>query len=154
MSTQRPVLVVAAAECRAELLAELAQLGWLATAVSDLGAAAQVLAQRRFEVALLLMDSSHPAAAAQFEACIAEAAHCEWVGVFPAGECTRAPWRDHILTHFFDHHTYPANLQFLCQSLGHAWGRAALRERAGNDSTRGGDMGMVGESPALRRLRT
>ncbi|MBK6006402.1 sigma-54-dependent Fis family transcriptional regulator [Ramlibacter ginsenosidimutans] len=154
MNEQRPILVVAAEDCRAELLEQLLARGWLATTASNLAAAAALLHSQRFPVALLLLDSSHPDAAAQFQTCAAMGSQCEWVGVFPAGECTRAPWRDLILTYFFDHHTYPADLTFLCQSLGHAWGRASLREGATGDSAPGGDMGMVGESPALRRLRS
>lgn len=154
MIERRPVLVVAAEGCREELLLQLAELGWLATTARDLGAAPAVLRGQHFDVALLLMDSSHPEAAAQFEDCVAVAGGCEWVGVFPPGECLHPPWRDHVLTHFFDYHTYPADLKFLCQTLGHAWGRAALRSQAARDTACGGDLGMVGDSPSIRRLRT
>jgi two-component system response regulator HydG len=153
MSDPRSVLVVAGRECD-ELLRQLAALGWAATPVEDLDVAAGLLRMRHFDVALLLMEGSDPAAAHQFESCVAVAAHCEWVGVFPPGECLHAPWRDHVLTHFFDFHTDPVDLKFLCQTLDHAWQRAALRALAAGDTSSGGDMGMVGDSPALRRLRT
>ena len=153
MSDPRSVLVVAGRECD-ELLRELAGLGWAATPVEDLDVAAGLLRMRHFDVGLLLMEGSDPATARQFDSCVAAAAHCEWVGVFPPGECLHAPWRDHVLTHFFDFHTDPADLKFLCQTLDHAWQRAALRALAAGDTRSGGDMGMVGDSPALRRLRT
>jgi two-component system, NtrC family, response regulator HydG len=154
LSVSRPVLVVAPPACAQELLQELAVLGWQAFVAEDLAAAAGMLRSRPFEVGLLVLDSSHPQGGQQFEDCVAAAGDCEWVGVFPPGEGSRSPWREHILAHFFDHHTYPADLMFLCRSLGHAWGRAALRTKHRADSQGGGDtMGMVGESAPLQRLR-
>lgn len=140
--------------CARDLLEQLAQLGWQVWPVKDLTVAAELLRSRRFEVALLVLDSSHPDAAPQFEACLSVSRHCEWVGVFPRGLSATSPWRELILGHFFDHHTYPADLIFLCQSLGHAWGRAALRMQQHDGGQGGGDMGMVGESAPLQRLRT
>ncbi|HVE54205.1 MAG TPA: VpsR-related response regulator, partial [Ramlibacter sp.] len=153
MSVSRPVLVVAPPACAQELLLELAALGWQACVADNLAVAADQLRTRSFEVALLVLDSSHPEAPQQFEACVSAAGDCEWVGVFPPGEGSHSAWREHILAHFFDHHTYPADLTFLCRSLGHAWGRAALRAKHRSDSQGGGEMGMVGQSPPLQRLR-
>ncbi|RYF14242.1 MAG: sigma-54-dependent Fis family transcriptional regulator [Comamonadaceae bacterium] len=153
MSSPRHVLLVAPPPCTDLLLPELGKFGWLAHPVSDLSAAADVLATQKFDVALLILDSNHPDSSKHFDACVTVAGHCEWVGVFPRGESLKSPWREHILTHFFDHHTYPANLTFLCQSLGHAWGRAALRATRDSENHDGGDMGMVGQSAALMRLR-
>ena len=154
MPDEKSVLVITGVERRDELLRQLAALGWRVTPVQELAAAAGMLRMHRFDIALLLLDSGQPEAARQFEACLAAGAHCEWVGVFPPGECMHPPWRDHVLTHFFDYHTHPADLKFLCQTVAHAWERAALRALAAADTTCGGDMGMVGDSAALRRLRT
>lgn len=153
MPDRRPVLLVGAGECREQLLMQLEALGWQPTVVQDLLHAAQVLRTRRFDVGVLLVDSSDPEIARQFEACVCTAPPCEWVGVLLPGQGKQPPWRDLILAHFFDHHTIPADLRFLCQSIGHAWGRAALRACAGPGPELGGDMGMVGESAALLRLR-
>jgi two-component system response regulator HydG len=153
VSASRPILVVAPEPCARELLDQLALLGWLAFPARDLAAAAEVLRTRHFDVALLILDTGHAHTTQYFEDCIAAAPDCEWVGVFPPGESQHAPWREHILAHFFDHHTYPADLDFLYRSLGHAWGRAALRAQRPIDHP-GDDMGMVGQSPSLVRLRT
>lgn len=153
MPVSRPILVVAPLASSRELLEELGKLGWSPTHVDDLQTAASVLRARHYKVALVVLDRTTPEAPRQFEACVAAGGDCEWVGVFPPGEGTQPPWRELILTHFFDHHTYPPNMAFLCQSLGHAWGRGQLRAQRRAEHRNGSDLGMVGLSPALQRLR-
>jgi two-component system, NtrC family, response regulator HydG len=153
MPASRPVLVVARSSSSNELVEELGRLGWLPTCVEDLPAAAALLRTRRFKVALLVLQEHQPEAARHFEACLAAGADCEWVGVFPPGDSNRPPWRELILTHFFDHHTNPPDVAFLCRSLGHAWGRGALRAQRHAEHRSADDLGMVGLSPSLQRLR-
>jgi DNA-binding NtrC family response regulator len=58
------------------------------------------------------------------------------------------------VAHFFDHHHPPLDVALVCASLEHAWERAMLRAQASAELHGSSDLGMVGDSAALRRLRT
>jgi len=149
----KAVLVVAPEPCLPQILQQLEERGWDAEAVPALSQAAEVLRRRRFSVALLVLGTRDAHSPEDFQACVTLAPCCEWVGVFPPGEGARSPWREYILEHFFDHHTYPADLTFLYQSVGHAWGRAALRAQRRDSDAGSADLGMAGQGPAMHRLR-
>ena len=58
-----------------------------------------------------------------------------------------------VLRQFFDFHTKPADAHFLCQSLGHAFGRAMLRADGGLPAVGRDDLGLVGSNAAVALLR-
>lgn len=104
------------------------------------------------KVAMLVLDAPTREHAAEFDACRDANDLCEWVAIVPPGAMDGAIARDMVLRHCFDHHTQPADARFLCQSLGHAYGRALLR--AGNDLPASAeDLGMHGRSAAMAQLR-
>lgn len=148
--TPRKLLYVSGRACPDELAAQLQQRGWELVQVSHLRAALPQLRNHPFLVALLDIELPRPSLVTEFEACREAADACEWVAVLPRGALQQVWLRDMVLQHFFDHHTHPANPAFLCQSLGHALGRAVLR--AGSAAVEG-DLGLVGQSPAMRQLR-
>jgi two-component system, NtrC family, response regulator HydG len=89
-----------------------------------------------------------------FDACAAAARRCEWVAVLPRTDSGSPAVRELILNGLFDYHTEPADPRFLCQSLGHAYGRARLAcEGALPDMPVKDDLGMVGRSSAVSELR-
>jgi two-component system, NtrC family, response regulator HydG len=148
--TPRKLLYVSARACPDELAAQLQERGWELVQVPQLRAALAQLRNHAFLIALLDVELPHPRLATEFEACREVADACEWVAVLPRGALQQAWLRDMVLQHFFDHHTHPASPAFLCQSLGHALGRALLR--TGSTAVEG-DLGLVGQSPAMRQLR-
>ena len=153
MPSPRKLLYVSSRTCPAGLAVRLRGLDWEVVQADGLKAAVPLLRQQRFLVGLLVLDSVAQDTVSDFEACAALASNCEWVGVFPPGATEAAALRDLILSQLFDHHTHPADTHFLCQSLGHAFGRALLRSGSVVPPVGGDDLGMVGRSTVIAQLR-
>jgi len=77
---------------------------------------------------------------------------CEWIGVFHAGSLLSWKSQELILGYLFDYHTQPIDSQHLSQTMGHAHGRAMLRQQSKKRFACSKDMAMVGESPAMKSL--
>ncbi|MBI5276986.1 MAG: sigma-54-dependent Fis family transcriptional regulator [Burkholderiales bacterium] len=152
MNAARRLLYVCAQPCPAGLESLLRQRHWDVVPARSLKAARHELKRQRYLVALLTLDSIPRELVPDFEACREACDDCEWVGVLPPGALDVAALRELVVRHFFDHHTHPADPQFLCQSLGHAFGRALLRAMPAHGATTE-DLGLVGRSAALTQLR-
>ena len=152
MTESRAVLVVSSSVPPA-FLQGLRAHGWEPTIVRDLPAAAETLRTHGLRVALLMLEGDPRQVAQDFENCIEAAGHCEWVGLFPPGETTRMPWRGLVLAHFFDHHVHGVDVALIAHSLERGWARESLRRQHQADNAAMPEMGMVGRSPALQRLR-
>lgn len=153
MTTTRKLLYVSSRSCPPGLEEDLCSRNWQLVQARSLKLAHPLLRQQHFHVALLVLEAVAADTAEDFESCTAVASNCEWVGVFAPGSIDKQPLRDLVLRHFFDHHTQPADPNFLCQSLGHAFGRSQLRDGSETPPAGGGDLGMVGRSAALVQLR-
>ena len=151
MTAPRKLLYVSSQPCPAGLAGHLRSRSWDVVHARNLKAARTVLRQQPVLVALLVLESAGREIGADFEACREASDLCEWVGVLPAGALEAAPLREIVLRHFFDHHTHPADAHFLCQSLGHAFGRAMLR--SGSPVQMADDLGLLGRSAAMTQLR-
>ena len=151
MTTPRKLLYVSAQPCPPSLQDHLRQRAWEVVHARSLKAAKPLLRQHGMLVALLVLGSAWREVAADFEACREASDLCEWVGLLPAGALDSAPIRDMVVRNFFDHHTHPADAPFLCQSLGHAFGRATLR--SGRSVHAADNLGLVGRSAAMGQLR-
>ncbi|MDB5947422.1 MAG: sigma-54-dependent Fis family transcriptional regulator, partial [Ramlibacter sp.] len=154
MIPARNLLYVSASHCPATLQQLLFQGNWRLTHARDLKTACRLLREQRFMVGLVVMDQVDAETLSDFDTCAAAARRCEWVAVLPRADIGSALARDLILNGLFDYHTEPADPRFLCQSLGHAFGRASLA----CDGALGGlddedDLAMVGRSPAIVELR-
>lgn len=150
--TPRKLLFVSAQPCPAGLLAHLRARSWELLRAKNLKAARLVLRQQHVLVGLLVLDSPQREVPADFEACREASDPCEWVGVVPRGALDHPALRDMVLRHLFDHHTHPADPAFLCQSLGHAYGRALLRAGAG-EAGEGEELGLTCRSATMQQLR-
>jgi two-component system response regulator HydG len=149
----RKLLYVSDQACPKALEGHLVERDWQVVQARGLPAARALLQRQRFLVGLLALDNLGPGIGEEFEECAAAAKGCEWVGMFPRGAMEIPALRDLILGRFFDHHTQPPDPHFLCQSLGHAFGRAALRSGAHTQAPGDDDLGMVGRSPAIVQVR-
>ncbi len=77
---------------------------------------------------------------------------CEWIGVFHADSLLSWKCHELILGYLFDYHTQPIESQRLSQTVGHAYGRAMMRQQSKRRLASNKDMAMVGESPAMKAL--
>jgi DNA-binding NtrC family response regulator len=149
---ERSVLCVmlSAADCR--VCEHLRATGWNVHVVDGLRAASRVLKNDRFLVGLLVDDRMDDEACAEVDQFLRQHSHLEWVGAFDPGSLASTSCREIIVDHLFDHHTMPLDAQRLAQTLGHALGHAAMRERPnGHDGPRA-DSPIIGQSPAAREL--
>lgn len=129
----RRQLLFVSAEPSAELTAELLRRDWQLERAEDLPAAAGRLRTGAFPLALFDIAQLGDETAPLLKACRAACTHCEWVGILPPGALLQPAMRELVLDAFHDHHTRPADPVFLCQALGHAWGRAMLRQGAARE---------------------
>ena len=153
ITSKRKLLCVLLQPLSVGLEERLHNHGWDLTSARSMKAASQLLARQHFHVALLALDRPTPAFLAEFEDCAATSVACEWVGLLAPGAMQLPGMRELILRHFFDFHTEPADAHFLCQSLGHAFGKAMLRADVGFPAAGRDDLGMVGSSAVVACLR-
>jgi two-component system response regulator HydG len=154
MIPARNLLHVSDRQCSATLQQLLFQGNWRLTHARDLKTACRLLREQRFLAALVVLDDLDPDTLGDFDACAAAAPRCEWVAVLPRMDSGSPALRELVLNRLFDYHTEPADPRFLCQSLGHAHGRATLACEGTLAGCGGEDgLGMVGRSPAIVGLR-
>ncbi len=155
MKSARKLLYVSPHRCPPDIEEVLHERGWELVAAPSLRAACALLRREAIWAGLLVVDADMATRglAADFEACRDAADACEWVALLPPGAMQAPVLRDMVVRHFFDHHTNPADPQFLSQSLGHAYGRAQLRHAARTDAPDSDDLGLTGGSTAMAQLR-
>ena len=134
-------------------LAHLADVGWEVMEVSDLPAAARLQAHLGFAVSLLLIDAGRPVLDAELDACIRASRGSEWVAVCDGRLLESVVFRDLILSFFFCYLLKPADPQVLDLLLHQAYQLALLRRQHGQKELVGAPDGMVGQGPAMTRLR-
>ncbi|MBS0317776.1 MAG: sigma-54-dependent Fis family transcriptional regulator [Proteobacteria bacterium] len=136
------------------LIDELRKRDWEVVTATDPGTARNLLANSEFKVCLLALDQATPELAAKIVACVNQARSSEWVGVLPPGTLEMPAYRELILDGFFDYHTLPVDPGYLSRTLGHAWGRATLRDGLDRPQRSAASMGMVGQSAVMEALRS
>lgn len=138
----------------ARVAEQLLARGWNLSAVMDLAAAGRLQAHRHFALGLLVVGAETSVTEAAMEACVAASPGAEWVAVCEVQALESPAFRELVLGHFFDHMPLPLDLRELEMILGHAAQRAILRRR--NEAARRtavDALGMVGQGPAITRLR-
>ena len=126
---------------------------WEVVSTDDLHTAQTILQRQNFFACVLVLTQVNQALIGEIETCMQLSGNAEWVGVFDACITKSVILRDLIVGHFFDYHTDPVDERYLSQTVGHAFGRAALRTWQRNDSIAPENMGMVGQSAAMGALR-
>ena len=150
--SSKKILCVGVPGSTVALCDHLRAASWDVTRVPDARAATRVLAEHRFPVGLLAPAVVDDSWCAELNAFLALNGDLEWVGCFDAASVERSACRDLILDHLFDHHTLPLDLPRLVSCLGHAYGRALLRENAGVVEGMRDDDAILGQSPAIVEL--
>lgn len=149
----RKILCITFGEFLPEIETHLAAAGWIVASAKDLITARRILRDNQFLVCLLVLTDFRSDMIGDIEACVKVSRNSEWVGVFPQRVVETAAFRELILSSFFDHHTHPADLRYLTQTVGHAYGRAQLRKADDPQLRSGENMGMVGNSAIIAELR-
>ena len=132
---------------------QLLGCGWEVAQASDLAAANRLHAHRRFPVAVLAVGAALPVTEAELEACIHASKGTEWVAVCEPAALDSPGFRDLVLGCFFDHALLPVDGRELGLVLEHAARRAQLRRRHQTHAQPADTLGMVGQGPAMTRLR-
>lgn len=145
--TRRVVLVQPPAS-GVELDALLAGCGWAVERVFEPDALAAAAA--RCPVGVAVLDDWGAFQRAGLSAAIA-GSDAEWVAVVPPG-AVDDPLCAKLLCGFFDYLTMPIDADRLRYALGHAFGKARLRERNARKAGSGTSFGMVGTSKPMEAL--
>ena len=154
MLDKRLLAVGATRDC-SDLCEHLEGEGWQVHRAGDLRTARRLLGQQRFPVGIVVQRNPDDHQASDLETFLAAHGQVEWVGCFDRDSVRQPACRDLILNHLFDHHTLPVDMARLSACVGHAHGRAALREAAGNGRPPAappggrGDAIIVGRSAAI-----
>ncbi len=122
------VLCVGRSEVADPICAYLHSVGWDVHRAANLRCAKRLLTDKHFTVGVIVHAAADDAVCAQLNAFLAANGDLEWLGCFDAPSLKRAACRDLILVHLFDHHTLPVDLTRLAICVGHAHGRASLRD--------------------------
>lgn len=150
--TRRKILCVGTPAVAASLVEALGNAGWDAHVAGDLKAAHRWLAENHVLVGVLLHPEPGASLCAELDAYLARHGHLEWVGCFNTAALQLPCCRDLILTYLFDHHTLPLDLPRVIDCLGHAHGRASLRQSAGDTGGRPSEEQIVGRSHAMTQM--
>jgi DNA-binding NtrC family response regulator len=124
------------------------------TEVTDLVAAGRMQAHRHFKVGVLFVGAALDVPEAAVEACVNASPGSEWVSLCDPEALDSPGFREVVLGCFFDHQVTPIDLHELEVTLVHANQRAMLRMRHDAAHSHAVDaLGMVGQGPAITRLR-
>jgi two-component system response regulator HydG len=127
--------------------------GWELMQATDLAAANRIQAHRHLPVGLLVVGAALTVPEAAIEACVNASHGMEWVAVCEPQALESPGFRELVLGCFFHHQVLPLDGHELERVLDHACQRAMLRRRHKTHTHVVDAMGMVGQGPAITRLR-
>ncbi|MDW5443149.1 sigma-54 dependent transcriptional regulator [Polaromonas sp. SM01] len=149
----RNILCVTLGEDAGGVAQHLLGGGWQVVQASDLAAASRIQAHQHFPVSLLVMGKARAVPDRLLEACVKASNGSEWVAVCEAQALESPGFRDLVLNCFFDHQILPLDWHDLALMLEHAGQRAMLRSQHHTHLHAADTLGMVGQGPAITRLR-
>jgi len=148
----RDLLCIKLRYCDTGWADDLSAWGWRLHEVSDLVTAHRLMQEQAFTVGLLVPGKIDDSTCAALDAFLREHQSLEWVGAFDSDLLRTARCSDLIVDHLFDHHTLPVKLDQIASTLGHAHGRAKLRQNAISGHAPRGDKQIVGHGDAAKLL--
>ena len=152
MEDVRQLLYIGTRYSDREWIQCLSVAGWDVLMAADLTAAHRLLNEHRILVGLLVPGKINDDACAELDRFLRAHTASEWVGAFEPELAATPRCLDLIVDHLFDHHTTPIDVTRLAMTIGHAHGRAALRQPAGAADSTGRDASIIGNSPTAREL--
>jgi len=133
------------------LIGFLADRGWRVHPVTGPESVADVLARRKPSVGLIHLESIECAQPRLLEHLLQWAGDLEWLIVLPRHFIEESTLRKFVSEFFFDYHTLPLDGQRLVNSLGHAYGKAMLKDRTGYAPV-DFSLALLGQSEVMQRL--
>ncbi|MDB5963828.1 MAG: hypothetical protein JWQ72_328, partial [Polaromonas sp.] len=130
----------------------LRERGWQPLVANDAATAKRLLLQPP-QLGVVCVAAREALSVGWLEDCLRMSSGMEWVGVF-APEVAGLPIvREWVMNYLFDFHVQPVDWQQLDFTLEHALRRARLRDQDDINHPTKADLGLVGHSPAIVRLR-
>lgn len=149
----RKILCIATRPAEGNWAGEISAAGWDVRMTDNVTAAHRMLREHQFMVGLLVPGPTSDEACVELQEFLSQHREPEWVGVFQPEMLCNPGCRDLIVGHLFDHHTTPIDPLRLSITLGHARGRAVLRNSVDVfKSSLSHDPLIVGTSDATREL--
>ncbi len=133
-------------------LTDCARAGnWLVNSVTDMRGLSTALSENAAEVGVLVLDN---AGGINREALgrVVSRTSLEWISILPKDLINDPQWSRFLVENCSDYHTLPLDRERLNVTIGHALGRAALKQSLNNSSAWSGRYQMVGQSRAMREL--
>lgn len=119
---------------------------------SAVEAAARLLPVEQCGVGLVCFDSAGRPNGESVDKLIATAPATEWIAIVRPELLECGSFQSFMLRAFHDYHTMPIDVDRLSVTVGHAHGRARLRQRLSEGAQEAGRYGMIGASAPMRAL--
>lgn len=101
--------------------------GWEVVKVNSIANARHALREQQFLIGLVIEDGTPDVT--ELSQFLSAERDMQWIGLFSPKTLQMPAYRDLVADYFHDFHTFPADQQRLCHTLGHALGWAQLRAR-------------------------
>lgn len=148
--TPRRLLCVSLGTLPEAVREHMLRSSWAITYVTNFLDASKALKRDPHCLGLLYIDHFTQVQCGQLDALLRIGRDCEWVGVFSKTAQQIPGCTDLILGYLFDHHTLPVDFSRLMQTLGHAYGRAAMRMPPSVPTAT--PTNILGHGPAIKML--
>jgi DNA-binding NtrC family response regulator len=124
---------------------------WQVNAVPDLRSLSVALAESTMEVGLLVLDKPEIINREALGRLVSRTS-LEWISILPKGLIEEPYWTRFLVENCCDYHTLPVDAERLSVTIGHALGRAALKQSLSSVGEWSGRYQMVGQSRTMREL--
>lgn len=103
------------------------------------------------QVGLVIFDSRSESMLKEVESLVNSSSITEWIAVVPPDSLSSTTFQSLLLASFYDYHTLPLDVPRLAVTVGHAYGKASLRQSVINrQSIASSRFGICGESPVMQ----
>jgi DNA-binding NtrC family response regulator len=130
----------------------LRDTGWEVHVATGFAAAHRLIVEKKFQVGVMLVVDADAKLCAEMDRFLNSHDDMEWVGGFDSLSLRLQDCRDLIFERMFDHLTMPVDSQRLAATLGHAYGRAALRRDRVDARFAADDSPIVGRATVILQL--
>jgi len=132
---------------------ELTSAGWDIHVTTNLPDARTAISTYDLQTGMILLDDPHRTTLGNLEEIMLEGRSLEWIALLTE-KCLQSPvLSSFVAENCFDYHTLPLDAGRLAVVLGHAAGKAQLKNRVAADRINHGDDELVGSSPAVQDIR-
>jgi DNA-binding NtrC family response regulator len=119
--------------------------------VETFGEAQRALRSAQCQVGLVIFDSESESILKEVESLINSSSVTEWIAVVRPDSLGSTHFQSLLLASFYDYHTLPLDVPRLAVTVGHAYGKASLRQSViDHQSSASSRFGICGESPVMQ----